>query len=817
MIPPTLFDTEEQLFKDMSSCGEGEDWTSIRQYNRKNKTAKRTHDSSSRSIEASELNSRSSNASGGEERTRKKPKFSGDVVVEELEIPPRKTVRTPTIGSSSHNESLKSVLNTPSNTHASSIADSSVSGPHPRHTMSPEPIRAAKGKQRFLPALPDGDSLGSLSGPSSAVAPLPDVEPPAKRSSSGGSDRAITKEALLRQNTVNMSKILAGKKRKGGAANLDKTKQLFYSEYVVQIMDRLNTIAASTKILAGVVLFMVVNEPEGKPISIGTQRRVDLVFKHGGLVQPRFDPEVTTHIICDLPSRLSSTKKTIKRCLDGIAVDDVPWRIRIVPWEWVPNSINSRKLVDQLKAEMYHGRMRLAIKPSTPPPNRRSFRARTPIDDFDETPDRPTRRSPDPDSPTITRHAPQGSASGTSFSTTSDPLASFYENAIYGDDDDDDEDDITGGGVPEKIAASSTVTSTGKHYKGYACQNIERSKGVGLNDDIIVKLQELLDIHDSSRNKEDQWKVLAYRKAIGSLRRCEERITLQNLGKARHMNGIGEKTAKKIAEIIATGGLQRIQFEQTEEHKVCKVLCGIYGVGATTAYQWYRDGIRTLDDVRDGKGGLTLSENQKIGLQFYDDLQDRMPRSEAGAIFEKIKVIAHRLDPNLLVEIMGSYRRGSADCGDIDILITRCTDDGRTHRGVLPRLLRQLEEEKLVTHTLAAPDDYGALEAKFSGLCRLSDDSTIRRIDILTIPYEQMGASLIYFTGDDIFNRSMRLLARHKGMSLNQRGLFNGVVRDPKTGLKECTGTLVASRTEEEIFKILGVPWQLPHERVRSK
>lgn len=38
------------------------------------------------------------------------------------------------------------------------------------------------------------------------------------------------------------------------------------------------------------------------------------------------------------------------------------------------------------------------------------------------------------------------------------------------------------------------------------------------------------------------------------------------------------------------------------------------------------------------------------------------------------------------------------------------------------------------------------------------------------------------------FNRSMRLLARKKGMSLNQRGLFEGVIRDPKTQNKLSKG-----------------------------
>jgi len=82
----------------------------------------------------------------------------------------------------------------------------------------------------------------------------------------------------------------------------------------------------------------------------------------------------------------------------------------------------------------------------------------------------------------------------------------------------------------------------------------------------------------------------------------------------------------------------------------------------------------------------------------------------------------------------------------------------------------------------------------------------------------------------------MRLKANKMGYSLNQRGLFGGVVRDPKNSriksnegwfpiqcdqitfwyLIYSIGTLVASETEEEIFRILDVPWQEPHERIRG-
>jgi DNA polymerase lambda len=68
------------------------------------------------------------------------------------------------------------------------------------------------------------------------------------------------------------------------------------------------------------------------------------------------------------------------------------------------------------------------------------------------------------------------------------------------------------------------------------------------------------------------------------------------------------------------------------------------------------------------------------------------------------------------------------------------------------------------------------------------------------------------------FNRAMRLKANKMGYSLNQRGLWSGVTRDPRNRMvKLDRGSIIASETEEEIFKILGVPWQEPHERVRSK
>lgn len=100
------------------------------------------------------------------------------------------------------------------------------------------------------------------------------------------------------------------------------------------------------------------------------------------------------------------------------------------------------------------------------------------------------------------------------------------------------------------------------------------------------------------------------------------------------------------------------------------------------------------------------------------------------------------------------------------------------------------------------------------GASALTPTSPWRRLDILMVPNECVGAALLYFTGDDIFNRSIRLLARKKGLKLNQNGLWRGRVTD-KNSKVVCEGTRVVSGPDErEIFRALGVEWREPSERI---
>jgi DNA polymerase IV len=102
--------------------------------------------------------------------------------------------------------------------------------------------------------------------------------------------------------------------------------------------------------------------------------------------------------------------------------------------------------------------------------------------------------------------------------------------------------------------------------------------------------------------------------------------------------------------------------------------------------------------------------------------------------------------------------------------------------------------------------------SKWQGASVIPGSAVWRRLDLLFVPGAEFGAAMVYFTGNDIFNRSMRLLARKKGMCLNQRGLFTDVLRSAQ--VKVNPGRLVEGRDERRIFALLGVPWRPPEQRI---
>jgi DNA polymerase IV len=320
----------------------------------------------------------------------------------------------------------------------------------------------------------------------------------------------------------------------------------------------------------------------------------------------------------------------------------------------------------------------------------------------------------------------------------------------------------------------------------------------------IVILQQMADYYGKMG---DEWRIRAYKKAIATLRNHPTKVCTKD--KALALPNVGERLATKIEEIVFTNRLRRLDNALAEpQDQTLQTFMKIYGAGFAHASQWVRQGYTTLDELLE-KANLT--ENQKIGIAHFEDFQERIPRAEVARHGDIVRRALHKVDPAFEVTIGGSYRRGAKDSGDIDFIITKPDADIDYVRTVVAgQLVPHLFSVGFLTAALAATSGDGS---KWHGACCLPGQTQWHRIDFLLVPWAEMGAALIYFTGNDIFNRSMRLLASKKGYRLNQRGLYKDVIRG-KNREKITEGTLVESRDERRIFDILGVPWRPPEHRI---
>nr|XP_031861606.1 uncharacterized protein CI109_002836 [Kwoniella shandongensis]KAA5528678.1 hypothetical protein CI109_002836 [Kwoniella shandongensis] len=387
-----------------------------------------------------------------------------------------------------------------------------------------------------------------------------------------------------------------------------------------------------------------------------------------------------------------------------------------------------------------------------------------------------------------------------------DALDEMIEGVIEGSLSDPEPSDNEDDGAQKPITRSAAKNDTALQPKNpnptadrFKCGQKNDGKGYkGPNEWLAQQFERLHEMYAGQVGK-SAFAIRGYQRAASIMRRIEYPITTG--AQARAIPGIGSGLAERIDEFLS-GAPGRGFYEDTEQARCVGLFKDIYGVGRQVANELYRLGARSITDLRTGHYPLT--PGQQVGLSLYEDLKARIPREECKQLFELIKAAAMELDPGLWVEIMGSYRRGQEDSGDVDILITK---EGQNQKGVLGDLVKLLREKGVITHDLGAPSDWNAPEAKWMGVGKVSPSSKYRRIDILCIPYEQWGAALIYFTGNEVFNRSLRLYARKLGYSLNQRGLYKGVLRG-RDGLKTTEGELIASNTEQDIFDVLGLRWR---------
>lgn len=330
-------------------------------------------------------------------------------------------------------------------------------------------------------------------------------------------------------------------------------------------------------------------------------------------------------------------------------------------------------------------------------------------------------------------------------------------------------------------------------------------KRINLNEHITSVLEVLMSNYTILK---DKGRSFAYRFAIISLQSFPEKIT--NLDQVEKLHKVGGKIKKKIGEILETGTLRRVKaMDELGRLKSIKEFSGIWGIGSATADKLYSLGYRSIADLRANVPSC-LNDNQRIGLELYEDFNVRIPREEVKKISEIVVAHAKALLPSVEItaNTCGSYRRGLETCGDVDVLLT--FDNVEAHKSYLQDLISNLREAKLITHTLVLSEFSKKHDSfTFEGVAKLPE-GLHRRLDIKVYPKKFYAWALMHFTGSANFNRSIRLFAKTKGLKLTDEGIFPAI---RKNGETHCGASLAECYTEEDIFKLFDMPYKPPEQR----
>ena len=287
----------------------------------------------------------------------------------------------------------------------------------------------------------------------------------------------------------------------------------------------------------------------------------------------------------------------------------------------------------------------------------------------------------------------------------------------------------------------------------------------------------------------------------------------------RYVYGIGPKNAEKLVEQNIT--LEKLLEEWTELVKkdvsnAILMPSKIPKPATITTLQWnsltteakYNIQIKILNDrfQKETHYLKKLNNHQIMGIKYFYDISQKIPRDEIQKAEHFLKASAKHLNPDIIVTLCGSYRRGRAASGDIDCLIThpeiKTSEELENYPiNLLSKFVEFLTNlDFLVDHLT----DNG--KTKYMGFCIVKQpnkkNNTARRIDIRFIPFNSYGTAVLYFTGSKLFNTKMRAFALSKGYYLNEYGLKR---------LKD--DVLILSKTEEEVFEILKYPYKTPKER----
>ncbi|HWP84244.1 MAG TPA: DNA polymerase/3'-5' exonuclease PolX [Terriglobia bacterium] len=314
------------------------------------------------------------------------------------------------------------------------------------------------------------------------------------------------------------------------------------------------------------------------------------------------------------------------------------------------------------------------------------------------------------------------------------------------------------------------------------------------NQEIARILSETADLMEI--DGQDAFRIRSYRNAAATLESATERVEeiLNDPNrKLTDLPAIGKGMAAHIEEICRTGELTLHKQLKAKFSPVALEMLTIQGLGpkgVATLLSHFK--IRSLEELeqmaREGKLRDLPRMGEKLEQKIIKSIEAHR-RTAGRYLIDVADRQAEELRSYLLqckgvksVTAAGSLRRGCETIGDLDLLVAAS------------------HPEAVAEHFLRYPqiaDVMARGENKIS--VKLKEGM---QVDVRLLEPSSYGAAMQYFTGSKAHNVALRDRAKRMGYKLNEYGLFR--IADNER---------VAGRTEQEIYKALGLQYIEPEMR----
>jgi DNA polymerase (family 10) len=310
--------------------------------------------------------------------------------------------------------------------------------------------------------------------------------------------------------------------------------------------------------------------------------------------------------------------------------------------------------------------------------------------------------------------------------------------------------------------------------------------------DVLDMLRDLTELTLLEEGDPQSFRVRAYENATQAIAAQATDLGQLSLKDLKKIHGIGKSTAEKIRELLESGRVQKVEDLRQKYPRSLVALLRLQGVGPKAVRRLQAElGVQSLDDLRQAIAARRLRDLKGFGAKSEEKLAAAIARLEREGALNRTPIsVALPHAQRLVAEITqmpsvthasycGSLRRFSETVGDIDIVVVASNPgavmDAVVALGVVDRVL-------------------GRGETKTSIVTQRGI-----QVDVRVVAAHQLGAALLYFTGSKSHNVKLRQRALTRGWTLNEYALseLEG-------------GKVIASETEHEIYKALGLPYIEP-------